>query len=61
MPIKGRFNFENSCLVDTTLMAWFLLSRYAGATLPSHVAATKEGQALLHVMEEVWATHYDYA
>jgi len=60
-PVKGQFTFENSCPVDTTLMAWFLLSRYAGATLPTQVAATKEGQTLLRVMEEVRATRYDYA
>lgn len=57
----GCFTFTDSCPLDTTLMAWFLISRLAGATLPSTTAGTKAGQTLLRVMEEVRATHYDKA
>ncbi|GJJ75005.1 hypothetical protein EMPS_07363 [Entomortierella parvispora] len=60
-PVANRFTFENSCPVDTTLMAWFLLSKYSGATLPSAVARSNAGQTLLRVMEEIRATRYDYA
>ncbi|GJJ71561.1 hypothetical protein EMPS_03911 [Entomortierella parvispora] len=60
-PVANRFTFENSCPVDTTLMAWFLLSKHSGATLPSAVARSNAGQTLLRVMEEIRATRYDYA
>ena len=60
-PKRGQFTFENSCPLDTTLMAWFILSRYAGAVLPSSVAGTEQGQTLLRVMEELRAERYDHA
>ncbi|KAG0302793.1 hypothetical protein BGZ99_002900, partial [Dissophora globulifera] len=55
------FAATNTCPMDTTLMAWYLVQRFGGATLPRTVLETPAGSVLQDVMAEIAIENYDKA
>lgn len=58
---EGTFKATNTCPLDTTLMAWYLLEQYSGAVLPQEVLRTKAGVFLRHTMKQIRSGNYDEA
>ena len=55
------FTGQNTCPLDTTLTAWYLLYKHRGARLPHTTADSDAGQTLSVVLEHMDQGEYDHA
>ncbi|GJJ70541.1 hypothetical protein EMPS_02890 [Entomortierella parvispora] len=58
---NARFALTNTCALDSSLMAWYMLVSLSGATLPPAMISSTVGLALLSVMAHLHARRYDMA
>ncbi|KAF9176672.1 hypothetical protein BGZ49_006043, partial [Haplosporangium sp. Z 27] len=64
--IPWSFEYEglkanNTCSLDTPLMAWYLLQKFKGATLPQEVLQTHAGKVLQDIMTAISEEEYHKA
>ena len=55
-----EFSLSNTCPLDTTLMAWFLINQYQYIPLPEETLATPAGIILEQVVQEIRSPVPDY-